>query len=82
LENGNSEEQFLVRSAITQNTDLPQDVFAQILSAVQSSGALEYTQLAAKREADLALSNIKAFPKNAATDSLVALCEYSLVRQA
>jgi octaprenyl-diphosphate synthase len=81
LENGNSEEQFLVRSAITQNTDLPEDVFEQILTAVQSSGALEYTQLAAKREADLALSNIKAFPKNAATDSLIALCEYSLVRQ-
>jgi octaprenyl-diphosphate synthase len=81
LENGNSEEQFLVRSAITQNTDLPEDVFEQILSAVQNSGALEYTQQAAKREADLALSNIKAFPKNAATDSLVALCEYSLVRQ-
>jgi octaprenyl-diphosphate synthase len=81
LENGNSEEQFLVRSAITQNTDLPEDVFEQILNAVQSSGALEYTQQAAKREADLALSNIKAFPKNAATDSLVSLCEYSLARQ-
>lgn len=81
LENGNSEEQFLVRSAITQNTDLPEDVFEQILAAVQNSGALEYTQLAAKREADLALDNIKAFPKNAATDSLIALCEYSLIRQ-
>jgi octaprenyl-diphosphate synthase len=81
LENGNSEEQFLVRSAIMQNTDLPEDVFEQILTAVQGSGALEYTQLAAKREADLALGNIKAFPKNAATDSLVALCEYSLARQ-
>ena len=81
LENGNSEEQFLVRSAIMQNTDLPEDVFEQILTAVQGSGALEYTQLAAKREADLALGNIKAFPKNAATDSLIALCEYSLARQ-
>jgi octaprenyl-diphosphate synthase len=81
LEKGNTEEQLLVRAAITQNTDLPEDVFEQILSAVQNSGALEYTQQAAKREADLALSNIKAFPKNAATDSLVALCEYSLVRQ-
>lgn len=81
LENGNSEEQFLVRSAITQNTDLPEDVFEQILAAVQNSGALEYTQFAAKREADLALDNIKAFPKNAATDSLIALCEYSLIRQ-
>ena len=81
LEKGSTEEQLLVRSAITQNTDLPEDVFEQILTAVQCSGALEYTQLAAKREADLALSNIKAFPKNAATDSLIALCEYSLARQ-
>jgi octaprenyl-diphosphate synthase len=48
---------------------------------VQSSGALDYTQAAAKREADLALACIKDFPANEATSALHALCEYSLARQ-
>jgi len=71
----------LVRAAIEQNQDLPEDVFAKILEAVQSSGALDYTQAAAKREADLALACIQDFPTNAATTALHALCEYSLARQ-
>ena len=82
LENGNQTERLLVRSAIEQNNDLPEDVFDQILQAVQHSGALEYTQLAAKREADLAIEHIQAFPKNEATQALFALCEYSLAREA
>ena len=81
LENGSNEERLLVRAAIEQNQDLPDDVFAQILAAVQSSGALDYTQAAAKREADLALECLKDFPVNAATTALHALCEYSLARQ-
>jgi octaprenyl-diphosphate synthase len=81
LENGNSEERLLVRAAIQQNQDLPDDVFVQILNAVQTSGALDYTQSAAKREAELALGCIQDFPANEATSSLRALCEYSLARQ-
>ena len=81
LEHGTSEERLLVRAAIEQNQDLPDDVFAQILRGVQNSGALEYTQAAAKREADLALSCIQNFPENDATSALRALCEYSLARQ-
>ena len=81
LENGNNDERLLVRAAIEQNQDLPEDVFAQILSAVQSSGALEYTQSAAKREADLALECIEDFPNNEAKTALQELCLYSLTRQ-
>jgi octaprenyl-diphosphate synthase len=81
LENGSSEERLLVRAAIQQNQDLPDDVFFQILNAVQTSGALDYTQAAAKREADLALACIQDFPANEATSALRALCEYSLARQ-
>ena len=81
LENGSNEERLLVRAAVEQNQDLPDDVFAQILNAVQSSGALDYTQAAAKREADLALECIQDFPANEATSALQALCEYSLSRQ-
>ncbi len=81
LENGSTEERLLVRAAIEQNQDLPQDVFLQILKAVQTSGALDYTHAAAKREADLAFECIKDFPENEATSALHALCEYSLARQ-
>ena len=81
LENGSKEDQLLVRAAIEQNQDLPDDVFTQILGAVQSSGALDYTQAAAKREAVLALACLQDFPANEATTALHALCEYSLARQ-
>ncbi|MBU3540675.1 polyprenyl synthetase family protein [Polynucleobacter sp. UB-Tiil-W10] len=81
LENGSSEERLLVRAAIEQNQDLPDDVFAQILAGVQNSGALDYTQAVAKREADLALTCLKDFPVNEASTALQALCAYSLTRQ-
>jgi octaprenyl-diphosphate synthase len=81
LENGSTEERLLVRAAIEQSQNLPEDIFEQILLAVQSSGALDYTQAAAKSEAKLALDCIKSFPKNEATDALFALCEYSITRQ-
>ncbi len=81
LENGSPEERLMVRAAIEQNQDLPEDVFDQILKAVQNSGALDYTQAAAKREVDLALACLSNFPQNEATTALHALCEYSLARQ-
>jgi octaprenyl-diphosphate synthase len=81
LENGRPEERLLVRAAIEQNQELPEDIFDQILKAVKNSGALHYTQAAAKREVDLALACLSDFPKNDATTALHNLCEYSLARQ-
>jgi len=81
LEHGSNEERLLVRAAIEQNQDLPDDVFVKILGAVQSAGALDYTQAAAKREADLALECIQGFPNNEATIALRDLCTYSLARK-
>lgn len=81
MENGTPEQKLLSREAISQNDDLPDDVFEQILQGIQESGALEYTQEAARREVELALNTIKDFPNNAASDALRALCEYSLIRQ-
>ena len=81
LENGSAQDRLLVRAAIEQNQDLPEDIFEQILLAVQNSGALNFTQAAAKHEAKLALDCIAAFPKNEATDALLALCDYSITRQ-
>jgi len=81
MEKGSPEQSLLAREAISQNDELPDDVFAQILQGIQESGALEYTQEAARKEVALALETIKDLPKNAASDSLRALCEYSLIRQ-
>ena len=81
LENGSAQERLLVRAAIEQNQGLPEDIFEQILLAVQNSGALNFTQAAAQHEAKLALDCIAAFPKNEATDALLALCDYSITRQ-
>lgn len=81
LENGSAQERLLVRAAIEQNQDLPEDIFEQILLAVQNSGALNFTQAAAQHEAKLALDCIAAFPKNEATDALLVLCDYSITRQ-
>jgi octaprenyl-diphosphate synthase len=81
MEKGNPEQRLLAREAISQNDELPENVFEQILDGIQKSGALEYTQEAAKREVHLALNTIKDFPSNPASDSLRALCEYSLIRQ-
>ncbi len=81
MEKGNPEQRLLAREAISQNDELPENVFEQILDGIQKSGALEYTQEAAKREVHLALNTIKDFPNNPASDSLRALCEYSLIRQ-
>lgn len=81
LENGSAQDRLLVRAAIEQNQDLPEDIFEQILLAVQNSGALNFTQAAAQHEAKLALDCIAAFPKNEATDALLALCDYSITRQ-
>ena len=81
LENGSAQERLLVRAAIEQNQGLPEDIFEQILLAVQNSGALNFTQAAAQHEAKLALDCIAAFPKNEAPDALLALCDYSITRQ-
>ena len=81
LENGSAQERLLVRAAIEQNQGLPEDIFEQILLAVQNSGALNFTQAAAQHEAKLALDCIAAFPKNEATNALLALCDYSITRQ-
>jgi len=81
LENGSAAERLLVREAIEQIHELPEDIFTQILQAVQISGALDYTKAAAKREVNLALACLQDFPQNEATSVLHALCEYSLARQ-
>ena len=80
LENGNPAQKALVKNAIEQAGDLPDDLFAQVYAAIIDSKALAYTQEAAQREASLAKNALTCFPNNEITQSLLDLCDYSLTR--
>jgi octaprenyl-diphosphate synthase len=80
LDHGTAEQKKLVKNAIEQAEELPEDVFQQVYQAIMESKAIEYTQAAAEREAQLAKDALACFPKNAATQSLMDLCDYSLKR--
>lgn len=80
LENGTPSQKELIRSAIEQAEELPEDLFAQVYSAIMASDAISYTETVAKREAQLAKDCLKCFPSNAAKESLLNLCDYSLQR--
>lgn len=80
LEHGTEAQKKLVRSAIEQAEELPEDLFQQVYQAIMESDALAYTQAAAEREARLAKETIQCFPMNEATQSLLDLCSYSLKR--
>jgi octaprenyl-diphosphate synthase len=80
LDQGTLEQKRLVKNAIDQAEDLPDDLFMQVYKAIIDSKAIEYTEAAAEREAQLAKEALMCFPKNAATQSLLDLCDYSLKR--
>lgn len=80
LEHGTPEQKKLVKSAIEQAEELPEDLFQQVYQAIIESKAIDYTQAAAEREAQLAQNALACFPQNAATQSLIDLCHYSLKR--
>jgi octaprenyl-diphosphate synthase len=80
LDQGTPEQKKLVKNAIDQAEELPDDLFMQVYKAIVDSKAITYTEVAAKREAQLAKNSLACFPKNAATQSLMDLCDYSLIR--
>lgn len=80
LDQGTPEQKKLVKNAIDQAEDLPDDLFMQVYKAIVDSKAITYTEAAAEREAQLAKNALACFPKNAATQSLLDLCDYSLIR--
>lgn len=80
LDHGTETQKKLIRGAIEQAEELPEDLFQQVYQAIMESDALAYTQAAAEREARLAQEALKCFPMNEATQSLLDLCDYSLKR--
>ncbi len=80
LENGTPSQKELIKSAIEQAEELPENMFQQVYAAIMASDAISYTEAVAKREAQLAKDCLKCFPSNAAKESLLNLCDYSLQR--
>jgi octaprenyl-diphosphate synthase len=80
LDHGTPEQKSLIRTAIEQAEELPEDLFQQVYQAIINSDAIQYTEAAALRESQLARESLKRFPQNIATQSLMDLCDYSLKR--
>ncbi|MCC7006792.1 MAG: polyprenyl synthetase family protein [Ottowia sp.] len=78
LEHGTPEQQALTRQAIEEG-GTPH--FDKIYAAIQSSGALDYTQKCAEREVDAAAAAIAQLPASPFQNSLLELCAFSVQRQ-
>lgn len=77
LKYGTDDQMKLARHAI-ENGGLA--VFDEVLSAVLSSGALDYTRAQARAEVDLALNALTILPETPYKQQLIRLAEYSVDR--
>lgn len=77
MENGSAQERELVRSCI-ENGD--EEHFNDILSAISTSGALDYTRQAAEKAAQQASDAIAAYPDSEFKTSLQQLAAFSVSR--
>ncbi len=80
LERGTPDQKALIKTAIEQAEELPDNMFQQVYAAIMASHAISYTEEVAKREAQLAKDCLNCFPNNPAKESLLKLCDYSLQR--
>lgn len=80
LEHGTPDQKALIKTAIEQAEELPDNMFQQVYAAIMASQAISYTEEVAKREAQFAKDCLNCFPNNAAKESLLKLCDYSLQR--
>ncbi len=79
LEHGEEADRTLVRQAI-ETHDL--SLLEPVRSAIERSGALDYTLRAAERETERAIDALKAIPPSPYRDALGALARLALQRQA
>ena len=77
MREGTAEQVKLIRNAI-ENGGL--DDIAQVMEAVTSTGAIEYTADAAKKEAQLAIEALAALPDSGYKEALQFLAEFSINR--
>lgn len=77
MQNGSAEQRQLVRACIETGDE---QHFDDILTAITSSGALDYTRRAAERAAQQASLAISSLPVSQFKDSLLQLCAFAVDR--
>ncbi len=77
MENGSPEQRELVRACI-ENGD--EKHFDDVLAAITTSGALDYTKREAEKAAQRAIASIAALPDSQFKDSLLKLCAFAVDR--
>ena len=55
--------------------------FAEVVAAIDATGALAYARMAARGEADAAQASIRCLPESAAKTTLLQLADYAVVRE-
>ena len=68
----------LIRGAIVHGG---RDEFAEVVAAIDATGALAYARKAARGEADAAQAAIGCLPESAAKATLIQLADYAVVRE-
>lgn len=82
LEKGSEQQRQMVKQAIeTGGIDETHPDFTIILDAIQTSGALQYTQEIAQQEAQLAKQALAFLPDSVYKTHLLAIADYSVARQ-
>ncbi|WP_194721185.1 octaprenyl diphosphate synthase [Noviherbaspirillum malthae] len=77
MQHGTAQQRELVRACITNGDE---QHFDEILSAITTSGALDYTKREAEKAADRAANAIAAFGNSQFKDSLLQLCAFAVDR--
>jgi octaprenyl-diphosphate synthase len=78
MQHGSPEQSALVRQAIEAGG---REAFADVLQAVQATGALEATREHAAREAAVAATQLADLPASIFKDALLQLCSFAVTRQ-
>ena len=77
LKHGTSAQQQILREAITQGG---KELINDVIAAIKSTNAIEYTAQAARREAQKAIEALTGFPASPYTDALLTLADFSVNR--
>ncbi len=77
LKHGTSAEQEILRQAITKGG---KELINEVIAAIKSTNAIEYTAQAARKEAQKATQALTGLPASPYTDALLALADFSVNR--
>jgi len=77
MRNGDADEEAIVRKAIEEGG---LDYIDEVMAIIKKTGAIEYTENAAKKEAELAIEQLAHLPSSPYKDALITLAEYSVNR--